>query len=59
MPAKATAVVNHRILHTERVSDVIQHAKDVINDPRVSVRPLPGSVCLAGGSKSADSGAAA
>jgi carboxypeptidase PM20D1 len=46
MPAKATAIVNHRILHTERVLDVIQHAKDVINDPRVNVRPLPGFVCL-------------
>ena len=40
LPTKARAVVNFRILTADTLTDVENHARKVINDPRVKIAPL-------------------
>jgi carboxypeptidase PM20D1 len=40
IPTKAEAVVNFRILPGETSLDVLDHIKNVINDPRVKISPI-------------------
>ena len=42
LPSAARAVVNFRILPGDSVAGVLAHAKDVIDDPRVTIRVLGG-----------------
>jgi carboxypeptidase PM20D1 len=42
MPSRATAVVNFRILPGDTVASVIEHTKDVVDDPRVKMQPIAG-----------------
>lgn len=42
LPAKATAVVNFRVLSGESAASVIEHVRHTIDDPRVEIRPLEG-----------------
>jgi carboxypeptidase PM20D1 len=42
LPRRARAVVNFRILPGETVAATIAHARAVIDDPRVAVRPITG-----------------
>jgi len=41
LPAKATAVVNFRILPGETMQSVTDRVKSVVNDPRVRIQPAP------------------
>lgn len=43
LPASAWAVVNYRILPGDSVEGVLAHVRNVVRDPDVDVRPLPGS----------------
>lgn len=43
LPARATAVVNFRILPGETVDGVLEHVHDAIDDARVQVDVLPGA----------------
>lgn len=40
LPARARAVVNFRILPGETVDTVLEHARRVVNDPRVRIAPV-------------------
>jgi len=40
MPQTARGVVNHRILPGDTVESVIEHDRQVIDDPKVQIRPL-------------------
>jgi carboxypeptidase PM20D1 len=40
LPKKATCVVNFRILPGDTVASVTDHVKTVIDDPRITIRPL-------------------
>jgi carboxypeptidase PM20D1 len=42
MPSRATAIINFRILPGDTIASVIQHARDVVNDPRVRMQPMAG-----------------
>jgi carboxypeptidase PM20D1 len=42
MPSRATAVVNFRILPGDTVASVIEHTKEVVDDPRVKMQPIAG-----------------
>jgi len=44
LPMLATAMINFRILQGDTVESVIKRVRDVIADPRIKVRPLPGNV---------------
>jgi carboxypeptidase PM20D1 len=41
LPARASAVVNFRVLTGETISPVVERARRVINDSRVTITPLP------------------
>lgn len=41
LPQSARAVVNHRLLPGDRISDVMAFDRSVIDDPAVEMRPLP------------------
>lgn len=43
LPSSARAVVNFRILPGDSAQDVVDHARKVINDPRVEITVLPGA----------------
>ncbi len=43
LPSSARAVVNFRIMPGDSVQSVIDHARRVVNDPRVEVRPMAGA----------------
>lgn len=40
LPSSAKAIIDHRIVPGDTVESVLQHDIDVINDPRVSVKPM-------------------
>ena len=42
MPSHAEAVVNFRILPGDSIASVTEHAREVINDPRVKLQPIGG-----------------
>ena len=42
LPTKARAVVNFRLLSGDSVTDVIEHARQAVDDPRVEISPLKG-----------------
>lgn len=44
LPTQAHAIVNFRIHPNDNIDDVLKHVKNVINDDRVSVRLLHGSL---------------
>lgn len=41
LPQRARAVVNHRILPGDSIDSVLAHARNVIDDERIQIRPLP------------------
>lgn len=40
IPTKASAVVNYRIIPGETIETVLEHARSVINDPRIKINKL-------------------
>ncbi len=44
LPARARAVINLRIHPADRIQAVLAHVRRTINDPRVLIRPLDGSM---------------
>ena len=42
LPQRARAVVNHRILPGDTIETVLAHDRAAVDDPGVSLRPLPG-----------------
>jgi carboxypeptidase PM20D1 len=42
LSARARAVVNFRLLPGDSIAGVLAHVRGVVNDPRVSIRPLSG-----------------
>ena len=42
LPQRARAVINHRILPGETIAGVVAHDRAAVDDPRVTVRALPG-----------------
>jgi carboxypeptidase PM20D1 len=42
VPAEARAIVNFRLLPGDTIADVLYHAKKVIGDDRVSIKPVEG-----------------
>ncbi|HVM98270.1 MAG TPA: M20 family peptidase [Candidatus Acidoferrales bacterium] len=43
LPASARAVVNFRILPGDTINSVVEHVRQVVNDPRVEIRALDGA----------------
>lgn len=43
LPQQARAIVNFRILPGDSVASVLQHVRDVVDDPRISLTALPES----------------
>jgi carboxypeptidase PM20D1 len=43
LPMLATAMINFRILQGDTIESVIKRVTDVIADPRIRIRPLPGN----------------
>lgn len=41
LPQKATAVINFRIFPGDTITSVTEHVRTTIDDPRVTIRPLP------------------
>lgn len=38
IPPLATAIINHRVHPAQTISQVVQHDRDIIYDPRVRIR---------------------
>jgi acetylornithine deacetylase/succinyl-diaminopimelate desuccinylase-like protein len=43
---KASALVNFRIIPGDTQETVIQHVKNVLNDERITIEPVPGTHLL-------------
>ena len=43
LPVEARAVVNFRILPGDSIARVVDHVRDVVDDPAIEIRELPGS----------------
>ncbi len=43
LPSSATAVVNFRILPGDTIQSVVQHVRDVVDDPTIALRTLDGA----------------